>query len=152
MVELAPQGQLFPESLPAILLVERDHIETMFVETLVRRILRADVWLWHEERFDAALKVLAITSFRLILVGAPVPKLSNRQVVLRIRAVAPRTPILLRLPPAELQGDPRAPRIYAGVTVAPKQHAESVLQAVRRAISPVILPGGRSEPPGGRPR
>ena len=129
-----PQPSAAPASLPTILLLERDPIEALFVDTLVHKILRADVWLWHEERLETALKVLAVTSFRLILVGAPMPRVSNRQLVLRIREVAPRAPILLRLPPAELQGDARTPRIYAGVTVAPKQHAESVLQAVRRAL------------------
>lgn len=106
------------------------------MDSLIRHVLRADVFLWYEERIDAALKVLAATSFRLILVGTPsLPLVSNRQLVKRIRSVAPRTPILLRLPPSEWQGDANAPRIYAGVAVAPKQHAESVLQAVRRALS-----------------
>lgn len=107
------------------------------MDSLIRHVLRADVFLWYEERLDAALKVLAVTSFRLILVGAPsLPLVSNRQLVKRIRAVAPRTPILLRLPPTEWQGDADAPRIYAGVAVAPKQHGDSVLQAVRRVLAP----------------
>jgi hypothetical protein len=105
------------------------------VDSVIRHILRADVFLWYEERLDVALKVLAVTSFRLILAGVPsIPKVSNRQLVRRIRAVAPRTPILLRLPPAEWQGDPDTPRIYAGVAVAPKHHAESVIRAVRRVL------------------
>ena len=121
-------------SLPAILLLERDPLETFFVDSLIRRVLKADVWLWHEERLEVALRILAVTGFRLILLGAPVPRLSNRQLVKRVRALAPRTPIVLRLPPGELPEVPLNPRVYGATTVAPKQHAESVLQAVRRVL------------------
>jgi hypothetical protein len=120
--------------LPAILLVERDPIEAFFVDSLIHRILRADVWLWHEVRLEAALKLLGVTRFRLILRGAPHPRVSNRQLVRRIRAVAPRTPILLRVPPEQVTAGPLNPRVYGVTSIAPKQHAESVLYAVRRAL------------------
>jgi hypothetical protein len=115
--------------------LERDPLEAFFVDSLVHRVLKADVWLWHEERLETALKVLAVTSFRLILLGAPVPRVSNRQLVRRVRALAPRTPIVLRLPPGELPPGPLDPRIYGLTSIAPKQHAESVLQAVRRVLT-----------------
>jgi hypothetical protein len=124
------------QSVPAILLVERDPVEAFFVDSLIHRVIRADVWLWHEERLDVALKVLAAAEFRLILLGAPpMPRVSNRQLVRRVRALAPRTPIVLRLPPAELPPGPLDPRIYGPTTVDPKQHAESLLQAVRRVLA-----------------
>jgi hypothetical protein len=125
-----------PAPLPTILLLERDPVDAFFVESLIHRVLRADVWLWHEERLDSALKVLAVTSFRLILLGAPsLPQVSNRQLVRRVHALAPRTPIVLRLPPDQMLSTPLPPRIYGAATVTPKQHAESVLQAVRRVLT-----------------
>ena len=77
-----------------------------------------------------------MTSFRLILLGAPFPRVSNRLAIRRIRALAPGTPILLRLPPEQVPPQPLDPRIYGVTSVAPKQHAESVLQAVRRVLPP----------------
>ena len=133
-------------TLPAILLLERDPLEAFFVDSLIHRVLKADVWLWHEERFDIALKVLAAAGFRLILLGAPVPRLSNRQVVRRVRALAPDTPIVLRLPPDELPSGPLNPRIYGGTIIAPKRHAESVLQAVRRVLRPAAAPLTAGDP------
>ncbi len=134
LVPLATDLYEAPFSLPGVLLLERDPLETFFVESLVHRVLRADVWLWHEERLDIAFKVLAVTSFRLILLGAPFPRVSNRQLIRRVREFAPRTPILLRLPPDQLPPKRLDPRVYGVTTVAPKQHAESVLQAVRRVL------------------
>lgn len=135
MLPLVDELHEAPFSLPAILLLERDPLEAFFVDSLIHRVLKADVWLWHEERLDIALKVLAVTSFRLILLGAPsYPRVSNRQLVRRVRALAPRTPIVLRVPPEQLPAEPIDPRVYGVTSVAPKQHAESVLQAVRRVL------------------
>lgn len=134
---VAPASGIVPYAPPPILLIERERLEASFVDSSIRHVLKADVFLWYEERLDAALKVLAATSFRLILVGAPsLPRVSNRLLVKRLRAVAPRTPILLRLPTIEWRGAMDTPRIYAGVEVAPKQHAEAVVQAVRRVLRP----------------
>jgi hypothetical protein len=113
-----------------------------FVDSLIHRVLGADVWLWHEQRLDIALKVLAVTSFRLILLGAPFPRVSNRQLVRRIRALAPRTEIVLRLPAHQLPPGPPDPRVYGVTELASKQHAESLLQAVRRVLSPGGEPAG----------
>jgi len=131
--QLTAEGQRDLLSLPAILLIERDPVEVFFVESLIRRILKADVWLWHEEKLELALKLLAVTRFRLILLGAPFPRVSVRSLVRRVQAVAAGTPILLRLPPEELSSVPDA-RAYGVAGVAPKQHAESVLQALRRVL------------------
>ena len=104
------------------------------MDSLIHRVLKAEVWLWHEERLEVALKVLAVASFQLILLGAPFPRVSNRQLVRRVRELAPRTPIVLRVPPDQMPPEPLDPRVYGVTSVAPKQHAESVLQAVRRTL------------------
>jgi CheY-like chemotaxis protein len=120
-----------PWSLPAILLVERSPYEALFVESLLEKVLGAQVWLWHEEHLDIALKLLSVCRFHLILLDHDHPRLTTRAVVRRVKAVAAGTPIILRLPSEEIPTRPE-PRIYGVADIIPRRHAESLLQAVQR--------------------
>ncbi len=122
-----------PYSLPAVLLVERNPYEALFVESLLHRVLAAQVWVWHEERLDTALRLLAVCRFHLILLDHDHPRLSIRTIVRRVKALAAGTPIVLRLPAEDL--GPAEPRTYGVADVIPRQHAESLLRAVSRHVT-----------------
>jgi CheY-like chemotaxis protein len=133
MAQLVQPLRPNPFSLPAVLLVERSPFEALFVESLLYRVLGTKVWLWHEERLDTALKLLAVCRFHLILLDHDHPRLTIRTVVRRVKAVAAGTPIILRLPSEELPSRPE-PRTYGVADVVPRHHAESLLQAVQRYV------------------
>jgi CheY-like chemotaxis protein len=122
-----------PCSLPAILLVERSPYEALFVESLLQRVLGAQVWLWHEQQLDTALKLLSVCRFHLILLDHDHPRLTTRALVRRVKAVAAGSPIILRLPSEEIPDRPE-PRHYGVADIIPRQHAESLLQAVQRHV------------------
>lgn len=122
-----------PYSLPALLLVERNPYEALFVESLLHRVLSAQVWVWHEDRLDTALRLLAVCRFHLILLDHDHPRLTLRSIIRRVKAMSAGTPIILRLPAEDL-GRVEA-RTYGVADVIPRQHAESLLRAVRRYVT-----------------
>jgi hypothetical protein len=125
---------------PAILLVEHDLTEAGFVQSVIADVLKANVWLWHEATLDAALKLLAIVQFRLILLDLDLPHISARKAVKGVRAAAPRTPLMLRLRPEEFRPE-IDPRVYHADALAPKGVGEPVLRMVRRVLADA-RPGG----------
>jgi len=73
-------------SLSAILMLARDPNEAAFVWSLVNDVMKADLWLWHENDFNHAVQVLSYCRFRLILLDSTFGKrLSARALVRRIR-------------------------------------------------------------------
>jgi DNA-binding response OmpR family regulator len=124
-----------PHSLPAVLLVERNPYEVLFVESLLYRVFGSPLWLWHEERLDIALKLLQVCRFHLILLDHDHPRLTIRSLIRRVKAVSAGTPIILRLPPE--QATHAEPRHYGVAEVIPRQHSESLLAVLRRYV-----PGG----------
>jgi len=115
--------------------MERDPYEAFFIDSLFRDILKLDVWLWHEEKLDPALKLLSYCGFRLILLDLTFSKrISPRQLVRRVHAVAGKTPILLRARPEDLPPQ-LDPRLYGVAAVAPKGRAAETLEAIRRLLT-----------------
>jgi len=122
-------------SLSAILMLARDPNEAAFVWSLVNDVMKADLWLWHENDFNHAVQVLSYCRFRLILLDSTFGKrLSARALVRRIQEVARRTPIVLRLPPAELPPNPD-PRIYGVAGVVPMGIGTPTTRAIQRLLS-----------------
>jgi Response regulator containing a CheY-like receiver domain and an HTH DNA-binding domain len=126
----APPSSL---TVPAILLVEHDPNEAAFVHSVMFDVLKADVWLWHEEKLEPALKLLSIVQFRLILLDLDLPGISARKAVRSVRLVAPRTPLMLRVRPEEFRPglDPRA---YQADALVPKGRGEPVVSALRQLL------------------
>jgi CheY-like chemotaxis protein len=122
-----------PYSLPAVLLVERSPYEALFVESLLYRVVEARIWLWHEQQLTTALKLLGVCRFQLILLDHSHPRLTTRAIVRRVKAVAAGSPIVLRLPSEEMLSRPD-PRNYGVADIIPRQHAESLVQVVKRHI------------------
>ncbi|MGH7514866.1 MAG: hypothetical protein ACREOQ_18320 [Gemmatimonadales bacterium] len=120
-------------TVPAILLVEHDPIEAAFVHSVMFDVLKADVWLWHEEKLEHALGLLSIVQFRLILLDLDLPGISARKAVRSVRTVAPRTPLMLRMRPEEFQPE-LDPRAYQADALAPKGRGEPVVSMVRRIL------------------
>lgn len=118
---------------PAILLVEHDPNEAAFVQSVVFDVLKADVWLWHEEKLESALKLLSIVQFKLILLDLDLPGISARKAVRSVRTVAPRTPLMLRVRPEEFQPE-LDPRAYQADALVPKGRGEPVVSMVRRIL------------------
>ena len=121
-------------TVPAILLVEHDPHEAMFVHSLMVDVLKADVWLWHEEKLGPALKLLSIVQFRLILLDLDLPGISARKAVRSVRTVAPDTPLMLRMRPEAFQPG-LDPRVYQADALAPKGRGEPVVSMVRRLLT-----------------
>jgi hypothetical protein len=121
-------------SLSAILLLERDGNETAFVWSLVHDVMRADLWVWHEDHLSHALLLLAFIRFRLILLDATfAPRLSLRTLITQVQSAAHGTPIILRLPPDRFPSNPD-PRIYGVAAVVPKGIGGPTEHAIRRAL------------------
>jgi DNA-binding NarL/FixJ family response regulator len=118
---------------PAILLIEHDANEAAFVQSLLADILKADVWLWYEEKLEPALKLLSVVQFRLILLDVDLPQISARKAVRSVRAAAPRTPLVLRMRPEEFRSE-LDPRVYQADAIAPKGVGEPTLRIVRRLL------------------
>jgi CheY-like chemotaxis protein len=133
MPHALPQPSPAPLAVPAILLVEHDVNEARFVYSLIFDILKADAWLWHEEKLDPALKLLSIVRFQLILLDLHLPKISARKAVGAVRAAAPRTPLVLRMRPEEFRPE-LEPRVYQADALAPKGVGEPLLSIVRQVI------------------
>jgi hypothetical protein len=124
------------EELPlsAILLLERDGTETAFVWSLVHDVMRADLWVWHEDNLGHALLLLAFIRFRLILLDATcAPRLSLRTLIMRVQSAGRGTPIILRLPADDFPSNPD-PRIYGVAAVVPKGIGGPTEHAIRRAL------------------
>jgi DNA-binding response OmpR family regulator len=119
-----------PLPAPAILLVEHDFNGARFVHSLIVDILKADVWLWHEETLDPALRLLAIVRFRLILLDLNLPTISARKAVRSVRKAAPRTPLVLLMRPEEFSPE-LEPRIYEADALAPRGMGEPLLGIIR---------------------
>jgi hypothetical protein len=121
-------------SLSAILLLERDRNEAAFVWSLVHDVMRADLWIWHEDHLEHALLLLAFSGFRLILLDARfAPRLSLRTLIARVQSGARGTPIILRLPPGDFPSNPD-PRMYGVAAVVPKGIGGPTEQAIRRTL------------------
>jgi len=122
-------------SLSAILMLERDPNEAAFVWSLIKDVLRADLWLWHEADLDHAIHLLSYCRFRLILLDSTFGKrISVRALVRRVHAAAGGTPILLRLPQEELPAKPDA-RLYGVAGVVPMGIGTPTIRAVQRLLS-----------------
>jgi hypothetical protein len=121
-------------SLPAILLLERHPNEAAFVWSLVHDVMRRGLWLWHEDDFRHALHLLSYLRFRLILLDSSfAPRLSLRTLIRRVQAVAPGTPVVLRLPPEDLPLRPD-PRIYGVTAVVPRGTGGPTERAIRQIL------------------
>jgi hypothetical protein len=107
---------------------------------LVKDVMRADLWLWHEDNFEHAVHLLSYCRFRLILLDSTFGKhgkrrLSARALVRRIQPAAGGTPIILRLPPEELPPNPD-PRLYGVAGVVPMGIGTPTVSAIRRLLQP----------------
>jgi hypothetical protein len=122
-------------SLSAVLMLARDPNEAAFVWSLVKDVMKADLWLWHESDFNHAMHLLSYCRFRLILLDSTFGKrLSARALVRRIQAAARGTPIILRRPPEELPPNPD-PRLYGVAGVVPMGIGTPTTAAIRRLLS-----------------
>ena len=122
-------------SLSAVLILGRDPNEAAFVWSLVHDVMRADVWLWHEDDFGHAVQLLSFCRFRLILLDSTFGgRLSVGTLVRRIKAVAGATPIILRLPPEELPPS-LDPRVYGVADVVPMATGTPTIRAIQRLLS-----------------
>ena len=136
-------------SLSAVLILGRDPNEAAFVWSLVNDVMKADLWLWHEDDFNHAVQVLSHCRFRLILLDSTFAKrLSARALVRRIHAVAGGAPIILRLPPEEFPPDPD-PRIYGVAGVVPMGIGTPTIRAIQRLL-PLSSRPPRLRAPAGR--
>jgi len=128
-------------SLSAILMLARDPNEAAFVWSLVNDVMKADLWLWHDNDFNHAVQVLSYCRFRLILLDSTfAPRLSLRTLIKRVQTAAPATPLVLRVPPEELPAHPEA-RIYGVAAAVPKGVGGPTEQAIRQLLG---LGQGRS--------
>ena len=115
--------------------------------SLVKDVMKADLWLWHENDFPHAMHLLSYCRFRLILLDSTFGKrLSARALVRRIQATAGGSPIVLRLPPEDLPPDPD-PRLYGVAEVVPMGIGTPTIRAIQRLLS---LPSSRGRGPAGR--
>jgi hypothetical protein len=122
-------------SLSAILMLERDPNEAAFVWSLMKDVLRTDVWLWHEVDLEHAVQLLSYCRFRLILLDSTFGKrVSARALVRRVQAAAGSTPILLRLPPEEMPPSPDV-RLYGVAGVVPMGVGTPTIRAVQRLLA-----------------
>jgi hypothetical protein len=128
---LAPIRGIAPVA--TILLVEHDLNEADFVYSLFFDVLKADVWLWHEPTLDAAVNLLHIVHFRLILLDLHLPKTSAGRAVRAVRRAAPRTPLVLRVRPEEFNPGLN-PRVYGADGIAPKGIGTPLLSEIRRLL------------------
>ena len=121
-------------SLSAILMLERDGNEVAFVWSLVHDVMRADLWIWHEDHLGHAMMLLAFSRFPLILLDATFePRLSLRTLLTRVQSAARGTPIILRLPPDDFPANPD-PRIYGVAAVVPKGLGGPTEHAIRQIL------------------
>ena len=116
-------------------MLERDPNEAAFVWSLMKDVLRADVWLWHEDDLEHALHLLSYCRFRLILLDSTFGKrVSVRALVRRVKDAAGGTPILLRLPPEEMPPSPDA-RLYGVAGVVPMGIGTPTTRAIQRLLA-----------------
>jgi hypothetical protein len=124
-------------SLSAILLLERHPDEAAFVWSLVHDVMREKLWLWHENDVRHALPLLSYVHFSLILLDATfAPRLSLRTLIRRVQAVAPETPLILRVPAEAMPRNPD-PRIYGVTAVVPKGTGGPTERAILRWLGRV---------------
>jgi len=121
-------------SISAVLLLEHHLQEAAFISSLVKDVMRADLWLWHESDFAHAEHLLAYCRFRLILLDSAFAKrLSVRALVRRIQRLSQGTPIILRVPPEDLPPEPD-PRLYGVAAVVPRGVGTPTERAIRQAL------------------
>jgi hypothetical protein len=134
MPDALPRAPLASARVPTILLVEHDLNEAWFVHSLIFEVLKADVWLWHEERLDPALRLLSVMQFSLIMLDLDLPRLSARTAVRRVRRVARHTPLMVRMRPEKFRPELN-PKVYQADAVAPKGIGAPIERIIRRLLS-----------------
>jgi DNA-binding NarL/FixJ family response regulator len=133
MLRALPHAPPASLAVPAILLVEHDLDEASFVHSLIFDVLKADVWLWHEEALEPSLKLLSVVEFRIILLDLDLPRISARKAVRAVRDAAPHTSLVLRMRPEEFRPE-LDPLLYQADALAPKGVGKPLLSAIRRLL------------------
>ena len=118
------------------------------VHGTLERELASRVWVWHEPAVEAALRVLGVCRFRLVLLDMAIAEALAGSVLRALKEAAPETPlVLLAVGAATALGVERAglgsarARLSGAAAVVPRDDAGALVRAVRGILgTPVADP------------